>query len=100
MNSRLDLHNLLLSIAGPNVYYQAPNNLVMKYPAIVYSKSKLNNKYADDSVYYQKTSYSITVISKVVDDLIVDRISKLPGCSFDREFIANNLYHDVFNMHY
>lgn len=100
MNNREELHSLLVSIAGPNVYYQIPSNIVMRYPAIKYEKNRIDNKYADDSVYYQKTSYSITVISKVVDDLIVDRISKLPGCSFDREFIVNNLYHDVFNMHY
>ena len=100
MNNRLDLHELLLSLAGPNVYYQVPSDMGMKYPAVKYEKNKITNKYADDSVYYQKKSYSITVISKVVDDDIVEKISKLPQCSFDRQFIADNLYHDVFNMYY
>ena len=100
MHNRLSLHELLISIAGPNVYYQAPNNLGMKYPAIKYEKNKITNKYADDSVYHQKKSYSITVISKTIDDDIVEKISKLPQCSFDRHFIVDNLHHDVFNMYY
>ncbi len=100
MSNRLALHNLLLSIAGPNVYYQAPNNLAMKYPAIVYSKSKLKNKHANDSVYYQKTSYSITVISKTIDDDIVEAISKLSQCSYERRNIIDGLYQDIFEMYY
>ena len=98
MGNRLKLHALLLTIAGPNVYYKAPS--VMIYPAIKYERNKIENKHADDSVYYQKTSYSITVISKIVDDDIVDKISRLPQCSFDRQYVADNLYHNVFNMYY
>ena len=100
MKDRLSLHNLLLSIAGPNVYYQVPSNMTMKFPAIKYEKKKIENKHADDSVYYQKTSYTITVISKVVDDIIVDNISKLPQCSYDRQYISDNIYHTVFDMYY
>lgn len=100
MSNRLKIHDLLLSIAGPNVYYQGPNNIGMKYPAIVYEKSKIENKHANDSIYLLKTAYSITVISKVVDNEVVEKISKLLLCSFDRQFITNNLYHDVFNMYY
>lgn len=100
MSNRLELHDLLLSIGGPNVYYQIPSNIAMKYPAIKYEINKIENKHADDSVYYQKTSYLITVISKNVDDQIVKTISLLPKCSYDRSFINNNLYHTVFNMYY
>lgn len=98
MGSRLKLHSLLVSIGGPNVYYQAPPSI--SYPAIKYEKNKIQNIHANNTVYYQKTSYSITIISKVVDDPIVDKISKLPQCSFDRKYIGDNLYHNVFNMYY
>ena len=100
MNNRLDLHELLVSIAGSNVYYQVPSNILMKYPAIKYEKNKIDNVHADNVVYYQKTSYSITIISKIVDDNIVEKISKLPQCSWDRQFIVDNLYHNIFNMYY
>ena len=100
MNNRLALHNLLLSIGGPNVYYQIPSNMVMKYPAIKYSKNKIENKHADNSVYFQKTQYSIIVMSKVVDDEIVDKISKLPTCGFERTYIQDGIYHNIFNIYY
>ena len=98
MGNRLDLHNLLISIAGPNVYYQPPS--VLQYPAIKYEKSKIENKHANNLVYNQNIRYTITVMSKTVDDLIVDKISKLPKCSFDRQFISDNIYHNIFNIYY
>lgn len=100
MGSRLDLHNLLLSIGGPNVYYQVPSNLTMKYPAIKYSINKIENKHADNSVYCQDKSYSIIIMSKDADCDVVDKISKLPKCSFDRKFIQDNIYHTIFNLYY
>lgn len=100
MNSRLELHTLLLGIGGPNVYYQLPSNIVMKYPAIKYTKSKIQNTHASNLVYYQNTTYTITVMSKIVDDDIVDKISKLPQCSLDRLFIQDGIYHSVFNIYY
>ena len=100
MNDRLGLHNLLLSMGVTNVYYQTPPNITMKYPSIVYEKNSIENKHADDSVYYQKTSYLITIISKVVDDDLISKISLLPKCSYDRSFISNNMYHTVFKMYY
>lgn len=98
MGSRLDLHNLLLSIGGPNVYYQAPTSMI--YPAIQYSKNRIENNHANNIVYNQNVSYSITVISRTVDDEIVSKISKLPKCKFDRGFIKDNLHHNIFNMYY
>lgn len=98
MGSRLGLHNLLLSIGGPNVYYQAPSSMV--YPAIKYEIKNIENTHANDSVYYQKKLYSITVISRTVDDNIVSKISMLPLCLFDRYYVSDNLHHTVFNLYY
>lgn len=100
MGSRLDLHSLLLSLGGPNVYYQIPPNLTIKYPCIKYELNKMENEHANDSVYYQKKAYLITVMSKIVDDPIIDKISILPKCSHDRSFIGDNIYHTVFKMYY
>ena len=100
MSNRLELHNLLLSIGGPNVYYQVPSNLAIKYPAIKYSVNKIDNNHANNLVYRQDKSYSITIMSKDADCNIVDKISKLPKCTFDRMFIVDNIYHNIFNMYY
>lgn len=99
MNNRLKLHELLLTMC-PNVYYQSPKNLQMKYPAIRYSKNDINNRFANNGVYIQNEEYSITVITKKVDDPIVTGLSKLPLCVYDRSFISDNLYHYVFKINY
>ena len=100
MNNRVKLHELLLELAGPNVYYQTPSNLKMKYPAIKYERGRIDNNHADNIVYSQNTSYTITVISKDADEPIVEKISKIPTCEYDRDYIIDNLYHTVFKIYY
>lgn len=98
MKDRLALHDLLSSIAGKNVYYQPPSNITMKYPCVVYNRSRINNIHADDSVYYQNNRYDITVISRDSEEPIIDKVSKLQTCSYDRSYTQDNLYHTTFNI--
>ena len=100
MNKRIDLHNLLLELAGSNVYYQIPSNMKMKYPAVKYERGRIDNNHADNIVYSQNTSYTRTVISKNPDEPIVEKISKIPTCEYDRDYIVDNLYHTVFKIYY
>lgn len=100
MSNRLLLHDLLLKIGGPNVYYQIPDTMTIKYPALKYSLNKIENHHANDSVYNQDVSYMITVMSKNPDEELVDKISKLPKCSFDRKFIQDNIHHTIFTLYY
>ena len=101
MSTRLELHETLCNILGSrNVYYQPPESIRMKYPAIVYSRSRIDNTYANDDVYKQETSYSVTVIDEDPDSPIVEAISLLPRCRFDRHFISDNLNHDTFTLYY
>ena len=101
MHSRLDLHELLCEVLGSrNVYYSPPATIRMKYPAIVYSRSDIDNKFANDSVYNQSHVYSITVIDDDPDSEIVERMSLIPRCKFDRHFVSDNLNHDTFTIYY
>lgn len=99
MMTRLELHEILCEALGSrNVYFQPPESIKMKYPAIVYSRSDISNTYADDTAYLTSKEYLITVIDKNPDSEIPDRISKLPLCRFDRHYTADNLNHDVFTI--
>lgn len=108
MDRRLELHEILCEIiniteasnGNKHVYYQPPESLKLKYPAIVYSKNDINNIFADDLVYNQSHSYEITVIDKDPDSKIVYEISKLPRIRYDRHFVSDNLNHDVFTLIY
>lgn len=101
MSNRLKLHELLCETLGSRqVYFQPPESVQMKYPAIVYSRNYINNDHANDGVYMQSPSYLITVIDKNPDSEIVERVSRLPMCRFDRHFTADNLNHDTFIIYY
>ena len=86
MASRLNLQTELETILGSrNVYYQPPESVKMKYPAIVYSRKNIDNIFADDTVYTQNHSYELTVIDPNPDSEIVMKVSRLPACTFDRQ---------------
>lgn len=101
MGSRLELQNLLESILGSrNVYYQPPESIRIKYPAIIYSRNNIDNKFADNIVYIQNHTYQIIVIDANPDSEIIDKISKLPMCRYNRHYTSDNLNHDVFIINY
>lgn len=101
MGSRLELQNLLESILGSrNVYYQPPESIKIKYPAIIYSRNDIDNNFADDIVYIQNHTYQIIVIDANPDSEIVNKISKLPMCRYNRHYTSDNLNHDVFILNY
>lgn len=98
---RIGLSKLLGEILdSDNVYFQPPESLKMNYPAIVYSRERIDNRFANNNVYKQNRAYKITVIDKNPDSEIVDKISSLPMCTFDRHFTMDNLNHDVFTIYY
>ena len=101
MGSRLELQNLLESILGSrNVYYQPPESIRINYPAIIYSRNNIDNNFADDIVYMQNHTYQVIVIDANPDSKIVNKISKLPMCRYDRHYTSDNLNHDVFIINY
>lgn len=101
MHSRIDLQKVLEGILGSrNVYFQPPASVRMSYPAIVYSRSDIENRFANNNVYKQFIAYEVTVIDKNPDSEIVAKISQLPYCSFNRHYEADNLNHDVFTLYY
>lgn len=99
-NDRLELHELLCQVLGSrNVYFQPPESVKMNYPAIVYSRSRIQNTSADNIIYKQDVSYSITVIDRDPDSEIVERVSQIPRILFDRHYVVNNLNHDVYTLY-
>ena len=101
MDSRLKLQALFEEILGSrNVYFQPPASIEMSYPAIRYSRSNIDNKFAHNSVYVQSNIYEIVVMDYDPDSEIVERVSKLPTCRFNRHYTADDLNHDVFTLHF
>ena len=94
------LRKLLMKTTGrANLYYQPGANIRMKYPCIVYTMSRIQNKHANDGVYTQRVFYTVTVIDTDPDSKIVAVVSALPKCACDHQFISENLYHTVFRLY-
>ena len=101
MGKRLDLHDILVNLLGVNhCYYQPPENLKMDYPAIRYSKSKIETDKANNSVYAKRNKYELIVIDRLPDNSVIDKLLELPYCSYDRHYISDNLHHDVLTLYY
>lgn len=101
MATRLELQSKLEELLGSkNVYYQPPESMKLDYPAIVYHKDRPEIKHANNSQYLRQNSYTITVIDRKPDNEVIDKLLKLPLCSYDRNFKTDNLEHDVLTLYY
>ena len=101
MEKRIMLQNLLETMLGSRqVYFQPPESVIMSYPAIKYSRTKMNTKYADNSAYLQKTRYELIVIDRKPNNPVIEELMKLPYCSYDRGYKANKRNHDVLTLYY
>jgi hypothetical protein len=101
MADRLDLHSKLEELLGSkNVYYQPPESTKMQYDAIKYSKKTITSTYANDAKYSMKDCYELIVIAKRPDHPVIKKLLALPYCSYDRNYVADNLNHDVLTIYF
>lgn len=101
MSKRIELYYKLVEVLGSNnVYFQPPSTVKMSYPAIVYNRSGLDTKRADNTLYHKKQQYTVTVIDKNPDSEIPHKLLDFKYSSFDRHFVADNLNHDVYTIYY
>ena len=101
MGTRLELQTKLEEILGNrHVYYQPPESLKIEYPAIAYSKEKIDKDYANDKAYRFKTRYSITVIDRKPDNPVITKLLTMPYCAHDRHYVSDNLNHDSLTLYF
>lgn len=100
-NKRYSLQRLLEDLLeSRNVYFQPPEGFKMNYPCIIYQKSDEYYRHADDMKYIDKMMYDITVIDCDPDSEIPNKVSKLKYCRYNRTFISDNMYHNVYTLVY
>lgn len=101
MNTRLELHEKLVEILGSrNVYFQPPETLKMQYPCIVYNRSDIDIKYADDGVYLRDIAYQVIYIDKDPDGEVIDKLVHFKYSKYQRHYVMNNLNYDSFIIKY
>lgn len=101
MGTRLELQNKLEELLGcKHVYYQAPESVKMEYPAIRYSRSRIDLNRADDTAYLKHKRYELVVISRKPDEPVIEQLLELPYCSFGTSYKVDNLYHDTLVLYF
>lgn len=98
IRSRKQLDARLREIC-PNVYFQPPRSYKLKYPCIVFNYNSGDTQFASNFPYIIKRRYQIVAIYKDPDNVIPKEISKIQGCTFDRDYDSDNLYHTSFNIY-
>lgn len=99
---RLELHTKLCELLGSgHVYFQPPESIKMKYPAIVYNLSAGRSRYADNMTYLFRKRYSVTVIEKNPDaDWAKSMQQAFEYCNFERAYAVDGLNHWQFSLYY
>ncbi len=101
MGTRLELQTKLEDLLGSDhVYYQPPESKKIEYPAILYGKSRVDKRNADNETYQLNTRYELTVIDKRPDHPVIQKLLKLPYCSYDRQYKSDNLNHDTLTLYF
>lgn len=114
MSRRNVLHEKLEEFLGSNaVYFNPPSGFKIKqYPCIVYNRSSMKVKYADNQAYFVTQPYDVTLICKSVDEgepwhdegsddaLYRKLLLTFPCCSHNRHFVNDGLSHDNYTIWY
>lgn len=113
MRSRLDLHEKLKDFIGnDNVYFEPPEGYKMSFPCIKYNLSGADVLRANDSIHRFMKRYSVTIITRDVDEgeewrpsaredgIIEGFLKTFEHSSFDRPFKSDNLMHFVFTLYF
>lgn len=99
MNNRLKFNEFLKTIT-PNVYFQPPTNISIKYPCIIYTRKDIEKVNANNGVYRKNHAYDVTIIDRNPDSPIASKLIDLRYCEFDRQFIKDGLNHISFKIYY
>lgn len=106
MDKRLELHEILrgiINMTEPNgddhVYFQPPESVKMKYPAIRYVRKPMKHIRADNIIYRHLNAFELTLIDKNPDSEYIGKLLSLPYCSHDGHYKADNLNHDKFTIY-
>lgn len=104
-NKRLELHETLCGIINiteangdRHVYFQPPESVKMKYPAIRYVLDDIGIKRANDRLYLKTPGYLVTLIDTKPNSRYVDLILEIPYCKLVNTYRADNLNHFTFHI--
>lgn len=100
MNSRETLSAKLKEVLGSDkVYFVAPTK--MSYPCIKYDLDNVQVLRFDNKRLLNTKRYTVTHIYELPKGEMIDKmLSSFMYISYDRQFISDGLFHDVYTVYW
>lgn len=98
MRPRMDLDKTFRSLC-PNVYFQTPESMKLKYPCIIYTMNTIKTQKADNRSYTMNVAYSVRYVTRDPDDPVIFQIAELPYCSMGNHYVKDNLHHYPYTIY-
>ena len=98
---RLQLHEELCDVLGSrNVYFQPPESVKIKYPAIIYHVENIDQKFANNMTYNKDRAYLLILVHPDPDNDIIEKLLfSFPKIRFDRAYDSDNIHHYVYVLY-
>ena len=97
-----ELRELQTEVLGyQHTYFEPPESIRMEYDAVVYSRSVLNVRRANNKSYLTRDVYRVTVISRDPETPMPKALQEhFERCAPERFFVRDNLHHFPFTIYY
>ena len=100
MSNRLKFRLLLKTATDiPNLYFQPPESVKIKYPCCIYSLLDVDNRSANNRPYSISPMYEVILIDPNPDSEYVYKLHEMPQGRFIRFYTSNNLNHWVYRFY-
>lgn len=97
-----ELREIQMEVNGyQHTYFEPPESVRLEYDAIVYIKSLMNVRRANNRSYSIRDGYLVTIISRDCETILPRVIQEhFERCTPERSFVKDNLYHFPFTIYY
>lgn len=96
---RILLHEKLVNIC-PNVYFQPPSSIKIKYPAIIYSYTDTESIHADNRNYLNFPNVTLTLIENYPEpDLVFKVLDNISGTKHTQSYVLNGLNYSIVELY-
>lgn len=106
VDDRLKLHEKLKEIISNHtgdsknrVWFKKNSNVSMVYPCIVYSRSTISSRHADNIRYFSRIPYELILMDLDSDSEIASKIlEEIPTSQLTNEYTNDGIYHYVITI--
>ena len=103
MSKRMLIRDILMkAIQKSNedykLFYNPTSNTTLTYPCILYKRTGIRQRHADNICYHSHEVYQVTIIDKRVGTPILPQLLENQYCVYENEFIVDNMHQTILKI--